>query len=258
MTGLPIFIKDLNLRFNPQDPWVLKDVCLQAAPGEFLTFIGPSGCGKTTLLKTIAGLLKPTLGTLILGEHAPSLAKLETAFVFQEPNLLPWLNVLDNVALGLKLNKYEKKERYRITQELLGWLGLSNFADYYPEALSGGMKMRVSLARALALDSKIILMDEPFAALDEITRYQLCEDFLKLREMHPCTVCFVTHSVAEAVFLSDTVYLMSGQPGQLVDRFSINFNCPRKPELRETQAFQSRVAEVTFALRQSLNVKNKV
>ena len=196
----------------------LEGVDLTVRPGEFLTLLGPSGCGKSTLLKMIAGVSTPTTGTIdwptstydALGEPDRSLG-----FVFQEPTLLPWRTVFDNVYLPLMLGGARRRDVRERIMEVLAQVGLTRFADAYPRELSGGMRMRVSVARAIVTNPRILLMDEPFAALDEITRTKLNNDLMQLFANNNLTVIFVTHSVYESVYLSSRIVVMSARPGRM-------------------------------------------
>src|SRR5437660_1187708 len=189
---------------------------LDVAKGEFVSLLGPSGCGKSTALRLIAGLSAPSAGTVTVSHHATRAdGRHPIGFVFQEPTLMPWARVRENVRLPLKLAHAAATEADRRIEEALAQVGLAEFADAYPRELSGGMKMRVSLARALVTDPDILLLDEPFAALDEITRFRLNNDLLALwRRLHK-TVIFVTHSVFESVYLSQRVLVMTPRPGRI-------------------------------------------
>ena len=181
---------------------MLEDISLHASRGEFVSFIGPSGCGKTTLLKLIAGLARVSEGQLSIAGGEPTDFRRHMAFIFQEPTLLPWLSVAKNIQLPLRLRGVPENERHEIAGRLIRLVRLDDVKDFYPRELSGGMKMRVSVARALALSPKILLLDEPFGALDEMTRNHLNEELLAIRSAEEWTAFFVTHSVSEAVFLS--------------------------------------------------------
>jgi NitT/TauT family transport system ATP-binding protein len=231
-------------------------VDLTIRPGEFVSLLGPSGCGKSTMLKLIAALAAPSSGTIdwpqsaydALGTPEPALG-----FVFQEPTLLPWRTVADNVHLPLMLagtGKSDAKERVANVLELVG---LSAFADSYPRQLSGGMKMRVSIARALVTRPKIMLMDEPFAALDEITRIKLNDDLLELFARQGLTVIFVTHSVYESVYLSNRIVVMTSRPGRISADIPIEVRYPRTEEYRTSTLYNERCRFVSAALRHAMN-----
>jgi NitT/TauT family transport system ATP-binding protein len=184
----------------------LRDLSFTVAPGEFVSLLGPSGCGKSTALRIAAGLLTPDSGTLTRDTD-------ETGFVFQDPTLMPWADALTNARLPLDLKKIPRRDAYARAAAALARVGLSGFERAYPRELSGGMRMRVSLARALAMQPRLLLLDEPFAALDEITRNQLGDDLLKLWREDGLTVLFVTHSVSESAYLSSRVLVMTPRPG---------------------------------------------
>ncbi|ARP83657.1 nitrate/sulfonate/bicarbonate ABC transporter ATP-binding protein [Bordetella genomosp. 8] len=218
----------------------LEPVDLKVGEGEFVTLLGPSGCGKSTLLKMVAGLLEPTDGRLLLWRQPVSrLASTgrRLAFVFQSPTLMPWASVETNVRLPLDLARVPRKQAQDRVAEALELVGLSGFAQALPRALSGGMQMRVSIARALATDPDLLLMDEPFGALDEITRMKLDSDLLALWQRKKLTVLFVTHSIHEAVFLSNRVVVMAARPGRVVETHAIEEPFPRKPEFMVTTTF---------------------
>jgi NitT/TauT family transport system ATP-binding protein len=204
----------------------LSQVELDVFEHQFLSLLGPSGCGKSTLLRLIAGLSEPTGGT-IAWQGAPALS-----FVFQEPTLMPWATALANVALPLRLAGVGRDERDERASTALLQVGLTGFERAYPRELSGGMKMRVSIARALVTRPRVLLMDEPFAALDEITRFKLNNDLLELWRREGFTVIFVTHSVFESAFLSQRIAVMAARPGRIIDEIVIEAPYPRSPEYR--------------------------
>ncbi len=222
---------------------------LDIAKGEFVSLLGPSGCGKSTALRLIAGLAAPSAGTVDVSHRASKAdGRHPIGFVFQEPTLMPWANVHDNVRLPLKLAHVTATEADRRIEEALAQVGLAEFADAYPRELSGGMKMRVSLARALVTDPDILLLDEPFAALDEITRFRLNNDLLDLwRKLHK-TVIFVTHSVFESVYLSQRVIVMTARPGRLAREFRVMTSEPRSEEFRTSAEYAAHCREVSGAL----------
>ena len=217
----------------------LADVNLTVRQGEFVSMIGPSGCGKTTLLKIIGGLLEPTTGRVHVGEAGPAEAqrRKEIGFVFQDPSILPWRTVLGNVGLPLRVNKGGQSQDVARAEELVEAVGLSEFASYYPHQLSGGMKQRVALARALVFNPAVLLMDEPMSSLDEITRELMRYELLRLWEITKKTVLLVTHSVAEAVILSDRVAVMSGRPGRIKQVIDIDIPRPRDESVERSKAF---------------------
>ena len=222
---------------------------LDVVRGEFVSLLGPSGCGKSTALRLIAGLAAPSAGTVSVS-HRTGEARAGHAigFVFQEPTLMPWTSVRENVRLPLKLAHAPAAEADARVGEALAQVGLTEFADAYPRELSGGMKMRVSLARALVTNPDILLMDEPFAALDEITRFRLNNDLLALWRSLNMTVIFVTHSVFESVYLSQRVIVMTSRPGRLSAEFRIETPEPRVEDFRMSAGYAGYCREVSKAL----------
>jgi NitT/TauT family transport system ATP-binding protein len=222
---------------------------LDVKRGEFVSLLGPSGCGKSTALRLIAGLTTPSSGVVAVSRHASETRAGDAiGFVFQEPTLMPWAKVRDNVRLPLKLAGMPAAEADARIGEALAQVGLSEFADAYPRELSGGMKMRVSLARALVTNPEILLMDEPFAALDEITRFRLNNDLLELWRKLNMTVIFVTHSVFESVYLSQRVIVMSQRPGRINAEFPIDTPEPRVEDFRMSAGYAAYCREVSKAL----------
>jgi NitT/TauT family transport system ATP-binding protein len=224
----------------PNGTHALQPVDLKIAEGEFVTLLGPSGCGKSTLLKMIAGLLAPTDGRILLS-HKP-VEQIEAtgqrmSFVFQEATLMPWSRVAGNVRLPLDLQHIPGAEADQRVNDSLDLVGLSKFHDAYPRELSGGMQMRVSIARGLVTQPTLILMDEPFGALDEITRNKLDQDLLDLWQKKKLTVIFVTHSIYEAVYLSTRVVVMAARPGRVIEDVAIDEPYPRGPEFRVSTHF---------------------
>jgi NitT/TauT family transport system ATP-binding protein len=234
------------------DTTALVGVDLAVGRGEFVSLLGPSGCGKTTLLRVVSGLESVTAGTVtVAGEH-PDRARRAKHFGFvpQTPALLPWRTVADNVRLLTEVNRRGNRPplRRHQTDELLAEVGLSGFRNAYPSELSGGMQQRVALVRAFALDAPVLLMDEPFAALDEITREEMRLLLLRLWEHSGATVLFVTHSVPEATFLSDRVVVMAPRPGRVVDVLPVALPRPRTPDLLDDASFLAAVARVRRSL----------
>jgi NitT/TauT family transport system ATP-binding protein len=228
----------------------LEGINLEVREGEVISLVGPSGCGKSTLLRIIAGLGDATSGTVTVNGADPSSseARGSTAFVFQEATLLPWRTVRHNVELPLELQGVPKKDWKTVVDEALELVGLAKFDRAYPRELSGGMRMRVSIARALVTKPKLLLMDEPFGALDEITRQKLNMDLLRLKEVLGATIIFVTHNVFEAVYLSSRIAAMSVRPGRFVREISIDVPYPRDPSFRGTPEFGQKVVEIVDSL----------
>src|SRR5215208_2515094 len=222
---------------------------LDVAKGEFVSLLGPSGCGKSTALRLIAGLSAPSAGTVDVSHRATRAdGRHPIGFVFQEPTLMPWASVRENVRLPLKLSHAPATDADSRIEQALAQVGLSEFADAYPRELSGGMKMRVSLARALVTDPDILLMDEPFAALDEITRFRLNNDLLSLWRNLRKTVIFVTHSVFESVYLSQRIIVMTPRPGRLSTEIRIDVSEPRAEDFRTSAAYAGYCRTVSNAL----------
>lgn len=230
----------------------LSGISLEIPDGAFVSLVGPSGCGKSTLLKVVADLMAPTRGTVTVGGAPPR--KLRHAgrigLVFQQANLMPWLKVANNIGLlrDLVAKRGGAPRGATSVDELIRVVGLTGFETKYPHQLSGGMQQRVALARALALDPAVLLMDEPFAALDEITRDRMAFELMRLWHHYRKTVLFVTHSLAEAVFLSDRVVLMSARPGRIHQTFEIDLPRPRDRETRLTDRFHQIVSELNREL----------
>jgi NitT/TauT family transport system ATP-binding protein len=221
----------------------LADTNLEVAAGEFVSVVGPSGCGKSTLLRIASGLDDATEGTVDVGVK-------RLGYVFQDATLLPWRTVADNVGLFAELEKMlDKAERKRRVAAAIELVGLTGFEKHLPHQLSGGMRMRASLARSLVLDPEVFLFDEPFGALDEITRERLNDELLRTFELRSFAALFITHSVAEAVFLSTRVAVMSGRPGRIIADIPVPFGYPRIPELRYTPEFAALCGEVSQHLR---------
>jgi NitT/TauT family transport system ATP-binding protein len=229
-------------------PLVLDTMDLTVGAGDFVTLIGPSGCGKSTVLKLVSGLNPPTEGSLEVLGTRPKLARDRQAFIFQDATLLPWLTAQRNAELPLRLQGVAAGPRGEKAAAMLAQVGLEPYAGYYPRQLSGGMKMRVSIARALTLAPQLLLLDEPFGALDEMTRNRLNEQLLALREQLHFTAIFVTHSVSEAVFLSNRIVVMAAHPGRVHAEVPVGFGYPRRSELREQPEFQAKVNEVSRLL----------
>jgi NitT/TauT family transport system ATP-binding protein len=228
----------------------LQDLSLDIAEGEFMSLLGPSGCGKSTALRIIAGLGEPTSGAVDWSDGSD--ARHEVGFVFQEPTLMPWATVFGNVWLPLRLRGVTKNAARDPVMEALAMVGLEGFADSYPRELSGGMKMRVSIARALITRPKLLLMDEPFAALDEITRFRLNNDLLRLWESFGWTVIFVTHSVFESVYLSERVVVMAARPGRVFREVAIDAPYPRDDAFRTSAVYAEHCRRASAALHDAM------
>jgi len=227
----------------------LEGISLTVERGEFVTFLGPSGCGKSTLLKLVSGLSPVSDGGVKVNGMTPGNARELMGFIFQDATLLPWRTVEQNVGLGMQLEHAARTARRERVAKMLELVSLSHVAKRYPRELSGGMKMRVSIARALASRPRILLMDEPFAALDEMTRDRLNEELLRLYSEQKWTVLFVTHSVAEAVFLSSRVVILAAHPGRVAHEMKVNLPWPRTAETRESEAYEEQVMEASRLLR---------
>ena len=245
--------KDLDLTFQTRDGPVhaLKDVNLTVEPHDFVSFIGPSGCGKTTLLRCIAALETPTAGSLSVNGMSPDAARRARAYgyVFQAAGLYPWRTIGGNVRLPLEIMGYSREEQAERVARALKLVELSGFEKKYPWQLSGGMQQRASIARALAFDADILLMDEPFGALDEIVRDRLNEQLLSLWNRTKKTIAFVTHSIPEAVYLSTRIVVMSPRPGRITDVIDSPLAAERPLEIRDSPAFLEVAARVRDGLR---------
>lgn len=245
MTAQPIIRLDHVSKHFASGTDALADITLEIAKGSFVSLLGPSGCGKSTVLKLIAGLTPPSTGHITRATAAERIS-----FVFQEPTLMPWRRVLGNTALPLRLQRAPNPDAR--AQAALAQVGLTEAARFYPRQLSGGMKMRVSIARALATNPSLLLMDEPFAALDEITRARLGTDLSRLHHSSSLTTIFVTHSVYESVFLSNRVLVFSPRPGRIVADIAITGPGPRPDSFRDDPAFHTQCAEISAALRDAM------
>jgi NitT/TauT family transport system ATP-binding protein len=233
--------RDVSMVF-PDGTHALRETTFDVRPGEFVTVVGPSGCGKSTLVRIASGLTTATTGFVSVDRES-------LGYVFQDATLLQWRNVQRNVELFAELEGIGKAERSRRAAEIIALVGLDGFETKYPKQLSGGMKMRCSLARSLVMDPKIFLFDEPFGALDEITREKLNDELLSLFQRKGFAALFITHSIYEAVFLSTRVLVMSARPGRIVGDFKVPFPYPRSPELRFQAEFAELAGQVSHALR---------
>jgi len=235
--------RDVSMRF-PDGTHALTGVDLTVARGEFVSVVGPSGCGKSTLLRIASGLETASGGTV-------SVVSPRIGYVFQDATLLPWRTVRRNVELLSELHRTPRAQRAPKAQAAIDLVGLTGFERHLPRQLSGGMRMRVSLARSLTLDPELFLFDEPFGALDEITRGRLNDELLRLFGQQGFAGLFITHSVAEAVYLSTKVVVMSGRPGSIVGTFDVPFGMPRDPEIRFTADYAALAGEISHALREA-------
>jgi len=239
-------------RLYPSGTQALDRLSLSVDPGEFLTLLGPSGCGKTTLLRLIAGLLEPSGGSI---EWSPGAGSRRLGFVFQEPTLMPWARVDDNIRLPLMLAGVSPAESAARVREATVQVGLEGFERAYPRELSGGMKMRVSIARALVTRPQILLMDEPFAALDEITRFRLENDLSALARRQRLTVLFVTHSVFESVYLGSRVVVLAPRPGRVSAEFRVEAAAPRDETFRTSSVYLEACRQVSALLVRAMEAR---
>lgn len=253
VTEAPVSIPEIELRGVTKHfrgaAIAVQDISLTIERGEFVTFLGPSGCGKSTLLRLVSGLSAASEGAVRVNGMTPENAREIVSFIFQDATLLPWRTIEQNVGLGLELEYTARNLRKERVTQMLQLVGLSDVAQRYPRQLSGGMKMRASIARALVSRPRILLMDEPFAALDEMTRDRLNEELLRLYAEHKWTVLFVTHSVAEAVFLSSRIIILAAHPGRMAHQIEIDLPWPRTAETRESDRFEALVAQASRLLR---------
>lgn len=226
----------------PDGTEAIREASFSVERGEFVTVVGPSGCGKSTLLKIASGLLEPTRGSVVVDRG-------RLGYVFQDATLLPWRTVQRNVELLAELHGIPKSERTRLADQAIEMVGLRGFEQHYPKSLSGGMKMRASLARTLTLKPPVFLFDEPFGAVDEITREHLNEETQRLFTTEGFAGLFITHSISEAVFLSTRVLVMSARPGRIVAEYQVPFDYPRHPDLRFDPDFAQLAGEISHALR---------
>jgi len=233
--------KEIEMTF-PDGTEALKDISFDIKREEFVTIVGPSGCGKSTLLKIASGLLDATGGTVAVDRD-------RLGYVFQDATLLPWRTVIRNVELLTELHNVPKDERRSLALETIETVGLKGFEDHYPKSLSGGMKMRASLARSLTLKPPVFLFDEPFGAVDEITREHLNDETQRLFKSEGFAGLFITHSIPEAVFMSTRVLVMSARPGRIVEEYEVPFDYPRHPDLRFEPEFARLNGEISKTLR---------
>lgn len=256
MSDLAVQIENVNKTFGEKTAnrvQALQDINLAIPQNEFISLIGPSGCGKSTLLRAVADLIKPTTGNVTVNGKSADQARLDREYgmVFQAATLYEWRTVAQNVQLPLELMKYSRQEKKRRTEEMLALVELADFANHYPWQLSGGMQQRVAIARSLTFQPSLLLMDEPFGALDEMTRERLNLELLDIWRKTQTTVLFVTHSITEAVFLSTRVIVMSARPGRITHDIAIDLPQPRDTHTRDNVRFFELETEVRAALRAS-------
>lgn len=254
-----IHATDVGKVYNPnavEKVVALQDVNLSIRAGEFVSLIGPSGCGKSTLLRLIANLIDPTSGVLEINGKAPLQARLDRDYgmVFQSATLYRWRTVARNVQLPLEIMGYTKDERRSRAQKMLEMVELGDFGNHYPGQLSGGMQQRVAIARALSFEPSLLLMDEPFGALDEFTRERMNQEILRIWDQTQTTIVFVTHSISEAVFLSNRIVVMSPRPGRITAVVDVDLPYPRDYDTRETPQYFEKITEVRELLRDAHEV----
>lgn len=237
--GVKLEIKNLSKTFNAQlrDVVALESINLNVKEGEFVSIVGTSGCGKSTLLNIIAGLTDYSQGSIVLDGKDINGPGPDRAVVFQSDATFPWLNVRDNIEYGLKVKNVSKEKRREISDDLLHLLELQNFANVYPKELSGGMRKRIDIGRAYAVSPEILLMDEPFGALDVVTRENMQDELLHIWSTKKTTVIFITHDIEEAMILSDRIVLLSPRPGRIKEIINVPFLRPRDSRLRESKEF---------------------
>ena len=252
-------IKDVTHTFTKQsasgitETCALEKVSLNVERDEFLVILGPSGCGKTTLLRLVHGLIEPSKGEVLVEGKKVTGPGIDRAFVFQNINLLPWRNAFDNVVLGLDIKGVPQEEREVIAGKYIDLVGLSGFEKHYPHELSGGMQQRVGIARALAVDPNILLMDEPFGYLDALTRMSLQTELLQIWRKNKKTCIFITHDIDESIFLGDRVVLMSARPGRKTETFTIDLSRPRLyQDIRNTTEFREIRAKIWAKLKEEI------
>ena len=243
-------LSSISKKFPLTSTNALEDINLEVFQKDFLSIVGPSGCGKTSILKIMCGLVKPTSGIIRWPtsnfQNSPK-NPANLSFVFQEPNLLPWMNVYENIKMPLKILKENNYSADEKIYEIINLVGLQGFEEYYPKQLSGGMSMRVSIARALVTQPKVLLMDEPFSALDETRRFELSQEILKIKKEKDLTVIYVTHSIYESVYLSDRIYVMKSNPGKIYEEFDFS-GVDKKEDYRFTPDFYEQAKIVSESL----------
>lgn len=246
-------IDNVSKTYNPNLPGggveAIRDISFDIEKGEFLTVVGPTGCGKSTLLKIIAGLIDPSSGTIYIEDEAVTEPSEEVGVVFQEDSTFPWRTTLENVEFGLEMRGIDRDERRERSRDIIDLVGLSGFEENYPNELSGGMRQRVAIGRTLAMNPEVMLMDEPFGALDEQTRLILGEELLRICRETNQTTLFITHSLTEAVHLSDRVLVMSARPGRIKRMVTVDIDRPRGSDVVTTDRFNRIVDDIWEELR---------
>ena len=244
-----VSIRNVRKAFGSTE--VLHGVSVEIDDGEFVILVGPSGCGKSTLLRLIAGLDRPDAGEILINDQPVHGAGKDRGMVFQKYTSFPWLTVTDNIAYGLKINGVSKEKSKETVAQLIQAVGLSGFENAYPETLSGGMQQRVAIARTLAVRPAVILMDEPFGALDAQTRGEMQQLLLRIWDETASTILFVTHDVEEAIYLADRIFIMSAHPGTIVEDLQVPFERPRNLELKQLNEFHELQSYVLGRLRRA-------
>jgi NitT/TauT family transport system ATP-binding protein len=253
MSGQPVVsVRNVTKSFGARGVTALQDIDLEVRPGELVSLIGPSGCGKSTLLRVIGDLIEPTSGAVVVNGKSARQARLDRDYgiVFQDPVLYDWRTVARNIAMPLELLRWDRARRAERVAAMIDLVELQGFADHHPWQLSGGMQQRVSIARALSFSPALLLMDEPFGALDEMTRERLNGELLRIWEASGSTIVFVTHSISEAVFLSQRVVVMSRRPGRIAAVVDVDLPQPRNADTREEPRFFELVTLVRDRLRE--------
>lgn len=251
-TAPKLSVSQLSKKFNTLD--VLRSISVDVNHGEFISIVGPSGCGKTTFLRIVGGLEAATSGAAMLDGRKITGPGMDRGFVFQQDNLLPWRTIESNVNIGLEINNKLDRAQKERTTKLLNLVGLRGFADYYPRQLSGGMRQRVNLARALAVDPELLLMDEPFSALDAQTREIMQTELLRIWEAGAKTVLFVTHQIDEAVYLSDRVFVFARRPGRINEIVEIDLPRPRPLSIKRTPEFARYVDHIWKLIEEDVRI----
>ena len=247
-----IDVRNMGVVFGSDDTEVVavSDVSLNVKPGEFVSLIGPSGCGKSTILSIVAGFMKPTRGEAILDSKPITRPGSDRGVVFQQYSLFPWLSVRKNVEFGLKMAGVDRYKRSTTARSLLDLAGLLSFENHYPDQLSGGMKQRIGIVRALATSPQVLLMDEPFGALDTQTRVVMQEILTNIWQQFRISVLFITHDIEESIFLSDRIYVMTARPGRIKAEIKVPLPRPRTPEMTDTPEFMNLVQELKGLIRE--------